>query len=95
MCRVLQGVLTSGRAEYTGMVDCIRKVFAKEGIRGFYHGTVQNCFAWVERWSVPDFTQCFRRAAPRRDTYLLHRRVGECSQERAVRCDPVLRLQQS
>lgn len=31
-----------GKIEYSGMMDCGRKMFAKEGIRGFYKGIWVN-----------------------------------------------------
>jgi solute carrier family 25 (mitochondrial carnitine/acylcarnitine transporter), member 20/29 len=35
----LQTQLSSGPKEYTGAIDCVKKIIANEGFRGFYKGT--------------------------------------------------------
>jgi len=37
-----QGQLRNSEAHYAGVVDCIKKVFQKEGFRGFYRGCATN-----------------------------------------------------
>lgn len=35
----LQTQPSSGAREYTGAIDCVKKILANEGLRGFYKGT--------------------------------------------------------
>ncbi|CAK7326625.1 unnamed protein product [Dovyalis caffra] len=37
-----QGLLRNSEVHYAGVVDCIKKVFQKEGFRGFYRGFATN-----------------------------------------------------
>lgn len=37
-----QGQVRNAVVRYDGVVDCVKKVFEKEGIRGFYRGCATN-----------------------------------------------------
>ncbi|KAK2636287.1 hypothetical protein Ddye_031079 [Dipteronia dyeriana] len=37
-----QGQIRTSEVQYAGVVDCVKKVFRKEGLRGFYRGCATN-----------------------------------------------------